>query len=99
MLIKRLKERAKKKNLEVFVTPDDLTVSSYCPILGIKLEVNAYAYGGRSNSPSLDRKDNTKGYTKDNVWIISNLANQMKSNANPDQLRAFAKWIREEYGE
>jgi hypothetical protein len=54
--------------------------------------------GGRHDSPSIDRKDNTKGYTKDNVWVISQLANQMKSNATPEQLRAFARWILSEYG-
>ena len=27
---------------------------------------------------SLDRKDPNKGYTKDNVWVISQIANAMK---------------------
>jgi len=53
---------------------------------------------GRSNSPSIDRKDNSKGYTKENVWIISQQANQMKSDATPEQLKKFAKWIISEYG-
>lgn len=34
-------------------------------------------------SYSLDRKDPNKGYTKDNVWVISQIANAMK----------FAKWV------
>lgn len=32
-------------------------------------------------SYSLDRKDPNKGYTKDNVWVISQIAN------------AIAKWV------
>ncbi len=97
LIFKRLKERAKKQKLEVELTSDDITVSQYCPILGIELQVNKGLVGGRSNSPSIDRKDSSKGYTKDNVWVISQLANQMKSNATPEQLVVFAKWVLSEY--
>lgn len=98
-LLKRLKERAAKKNIPVAVTLEDITVSAYCPILGIPLQVNHGHVGGLYNSPSIDRKDNTGSYTKENIWVISQLANQMKSNASPDQLRTFARWVRAEYGE
>jgi len=98
LLLKRAKERAKKQSIVVDLSADEITISQYCPILGIELQVNTGYVGGRSNSPSIDRKDNTKGYTKDNVWVISQLANQMKSNATPEQLKAFARWIRQEYG-
>ena len=50
-----------------------------CPYLKIKLIV-----GDRTptnNSPSLDRIDNSKGYVKSNVQIISRKANQIKNNA------------------
>ena len=59
-------------------------VPKYCPILGIPLKVGKLKGsngGGTDNSPSLDRIDNNKGYTKDNIQIISRKANQMKSNA------------------
>ena len=98
LFIKRVKERAKKQRLPVLITEDDIITSSYCPILGIELKVNHGALGGRSDSPSIDRKDSTQGYVKGNVWIISQLANQMKSNATPEQLRRFARWVNEEYG-
>ena len=97
-LLKRLKERAKKKNIPVDIAADDITISQYCPILGIPLLVNKGHIGGLSNSMSLDRKDTSGGYTPDNVWVISQLANQMKSNATVDQLRTFARWVRDEYG-
>jgi hypothetical protein len=97
LIYKRIKERAKKHNLPVELTISDITISNYCPILGIELHVNKGMLGGRSNSPSIDRKDSTKGYTKDNVWIISQLANQMKSNATPEQLITFANWVLKEF--
>ena len=43
--------------------------------------VNVNVYYGYS----LDRKDPNKGYTKDNVWVISQIANAMKL--------LFAKWV------
>lgn len=97
-LLKRAKERAKKLNLEFDLTEDDIIVSAFCPILGIPLRVNTGLIGGRNDSPSIDRKDSTKGYVKGNVWVISQLANQMKSNATTEQLKSFARWINEEHG-
>jgi len=48
--------------------------------------------GNNNNSPSLDRIDNTKGYTPDNVVVVSNRANSIKRDATPDELMAVAKF-------
>ena len=65
-----------------------------CPVLGIKLDWGMGGRtGGRSKSPSLDRIDSTKGYIKGNVMMISMLANQMKSNATPEQLNQFCRYF------
>ena len=48
---------------------------------------------GNSFSPSLDRIDSTKGYVPGNVWVISNKANRMKSNAAAEELIIFAKSV------
>lgn len=88
--------RARDLGLDFTIDPEDVVMPPVCPILGIKLEVNRQT-GGLANSPSLDRKDNSKGYIKGNVWVISNLANQMKSSSNIEQLQLFADWINKEY--
>ena len=61
-----------------------------CPALKIKM-----SWGGdRNASPSLDRTNNNKGYTKDNVIWISNRANTIKSEASYDQIIKVGKWLR-----
>jgi hypothetical protein len=84
------KTRATKKGLEFNIELEDIVIPDMCPILDIKLEKNKIHKG--DNSPSLDRIDNAKGYIKGNVWVISSLANQMKSSANKEQLIKFGQW-------
>lgn len=89
-LLKWAKYRARKKNREFALKSSDLMVPNYCPILGIPL-----IPGGRTrNSPTLDRIDNSKGYTKDNVIVISNLANSIKNHGTPDEIIKVGKFYR-----
>ena len=77
------------------ISKEDIKVPIFCPILDIKLEFHfGQGAGGKPSSPSLDRIDNTKGYIKGNVQVISHLANQMKSTATKEQLVKFADWIK-----
>jgi hypothetical protein len=64
-----------------------------CPILGIKLKRGA----GRlqSTSPSVDKIVPSKGYVRGNMQIMSHLANRMKNDATPKQLKQFAHWVLE----
>lgn len=85
------RRRAKLKNLECTLTREDIVVPKECPILGIPLYK-----GDKScyyNSPTLDRIDNSKGYTKDNIQVISMKANSMKNAATFEELIKFADWI------
>lgn len=79
------KTRAKKKNVEFNLEKEDIVIPPVCPLLGLEMSVEEM--GLRSNSPSLDRKDPSKGYTKDNVWVISFRANLLKNNASVEELQ------------
>lgn len=92
------KQRAKKRNVEFSILKEDITVPEVCPILGMKLEMNnGSGAGGKDNSYSLDRIDQSKGYIKGNVQVISHKANSMKFTASREELLLFAKWILETY--
>jgi hypothetical protein len=72
-------------------------IPKYCPILNVSLKVGKLKNskgGGTDNSPSLDRIDNNKGYIKGNVQIISRKANQMKSNANFEEIEMLYKYMK-----
>jgi hypothetical protein len=95
-LLSRAKSRAKKKGLEFNIDKSDIDVPIICPILGIPIikEYKKGTKGGPSpNSPSLDRVDNSLGYVKGNVRVISHKANTMKHNATATELIRFAEWV------
>jgi hypothetical protein len=96
-----VKARAKKLNIEFNITGKDIVIPNRCPILNIPIKrefIDKGKRGPRYNSPSLDRIDNTKGYVKGNVHVISNKANVMKSSATPEELLQFAYWVILTYG-
>lgn len=94
------KARAKNKGIEFSITLSDIELPEYCPVLGIKLEVNrGKGHGGKDNSYSLDRIDPTKGYIPGNVQVMSLKANSMKFSATPEELLKFAVWVFETYKE
>ena len=45
------------------------------------------------SSATVDRIDNSKGYIKGNVMVISRLANAMKNEASFEELEIFSKNI------
>lgn len=97
--VKRLlaitKYRARKRDIPFGLTEDDLAIPRFCPVLGVPLY---RAAGGRAqgpNSPTVDRIDPDKGYIKGNVMVISAKANQIKSNATPQELLQVACFYQE----
>jgi len=81
-----VKKRAKKNGTFFDLEIQDIpTIPKYCPVLGIEIKANIKA-GPIDSSPSLDRVNPKKGYTKDNIRIISNRANRIKSDATIKEL-------------
>jgi len=92
-MYQRAKQRASKTGREFSLKLEDIVIPDVCPVLGIEINMNSGKSGAYRNSPSLDRIDNNKGYTKDNIQVISQLANAMKCHASVEELQKFADWI------
>jgi len=81
--IQSARDRAKKRGLDFNLQLEALNFPDVCPILGIKLEHGKKDW---TTSPSIDRIDNDKGYTLDNVIVVSSLANSIKNCATWQQV-------------
>jgi hypothetical protein len=90
-MLKQAKQRAKLNNLQFDLIEDQIKIPMLCPVLNIPLEISTIKQS--NNSPSLDRIDNSKGYTKDNVAVISWKANKLKSNAQLWELKAIVTYM------
>lgn len=83
-MLARAKNRAKTNGFDFDLELSDIVIPEVCPILRILLIKGDGVI--HDNSPSLDRKKADRGYTKDNVWIISHLANKIKNNAHSSDI-------------
>ena len=84
-LLNYARRNAKRRGEECGLELKDIVIPEFCPVLGIKLEPGSHTH--QDCSPSVDRIDSTKGYTKDNVWIISARANRIKNNATIEEVK------------
>ena len=90
VLYNRLKSSAKKRGIAFDLTVLDLYQISYpitCPINGIALHWNTTQ---KDDSYSFDRVDSGKGYSIDNIIIVSWRANRLKSDATPEELKQLS---------
>lgn len=95
-LLGAAKQRAHKGGIEFSLREEDIVIPENCPFLNIPL-TNLFGEGRVFSNASIDRIDPTKGYVKENIQIISDLANRMKQNATPEQLIVFAKNVLQIY--
>jgi hypothetical protein len=80
-LFKNAKQRARRAGIPFQLRPHDLHIPDHCPVLDIPL-FRAKGQGGvRDHSPTIDRIDNTRGYERGNIVVVSYRANRIKSDA------------------
>jgi hypothetical protein len=88
-----LKQSASKRNIHFDLTIDELNNFTFpitCPIFGMPLVYNRDC--PKDNSYSIDRIDSTKGYTIDNIVVISYKANRIKTDATLDELKQIVSF-------
>ncbi len=91
-MIRNVKFSAKRRGLKFNLTYHDFDLPERCPLLDIPLSFNGEkGTSNNLNRATIDRIDNSKGYIKGNVWVISRLANSMKNQASLSELETFAK--------
>lgn len=86
------RQRAKKSGLACTITEGDLLIPPVCPVLGVPMQRTAYRQG--SNSPSLDRLDNSLGYIPGNVRVISWRANRIKGDATVEEVEKVLAYMK-----
>ena len=92
----RAKARSKKLALDFDLTFEDIIIPEVCPLLQIPIFVSPTGYPC-GNSPTLDRVDNSKGYVKSNVRVISHKANSLKrGHLTLETLERFIQYIKGE---
>lgn len=86
---KMAKYRAAKKGMKYDISLHDVVIPERCPLLGIALSLTNGVLA--DNSPTLDRIDNSKGYVKGNVWVISSRANTVKRDLDLPEMELLVK--------
>jgi len=104
MMIRGISQRAKLKkyknyykNIPINLKPEDLLpLPLNCPVLNVPLD-----YWGKNSrtwrNPCIDRIIPKKGYVKGNVIVISDLANRIKNDASPSEIKKVYEWLNNYY--
>lgn len=87
-LWKQSKRRAQRAGLDFDIEIEDVVIPKYCPYLGTEI-TKIFGQGVVWTNPSIDRIDNTKGYVKGNVQILSRRANSVKQDLSLSELQIF----------
>lgn len=86
----QLRSKARRCGLEFAIEIEDLVLPTHCPIFGMPL---VRAGGSQTNaSPSVDRIDNSKGYVKGNVVVVSLKANSIKRDTTLAELKKMVEF-------
>lgn len=87
-LIDRARDRARQQGLRFSLRRVDIAIPKVCPVLGTAIVAGPSRASG---SPSLDRVRPDLGYVPENVRVISDRANRMKSDRDLTALKRLAE--------
>jgi hypothetical protein len=92
ILLSHARKRARKDKISFSINVNDIleVFGDRCPALGTKFIFHQVKNG---SSATLDRFIPSLGYIKGNIFVISDLANRIKSNAAYDQVQRVADWM------
>jgi len=95
-----LSGNAKRRNIEVSITKEDLKSlwelqGGLCAVTGVPMQKASASKSGVKNQfrASVDRIDNEKGYTIDNVRMVCSQVNVMRMDLTDDQLRFWCSAV------
>ena len=90
-MLSNSKIRAKAKKLPHNITSDDIREvwpkDNICPVLKKPFEMGFKSGKTKSMAPSLVKIIPSKGYTKGNIVVISDIVNRLKSDASLEDLK------------
>jgi hypothetical protein len=86
MMLCNARIRANSKRIPFELTKNDIVVPDICPVFGVPFSRKSDGYFSGSMSPSIDRIDNARGYTCDNIIVVSCRANSIKGDATVDEM-------------
>ena len=85
----RAKARALKKGIPFTIREEDIVIPKKCPVFHVPLSMEANS----PYSPSLDQINPGRGYTPDNIVVMSTRANMLKNNATLAEVRMLFEYL------
>ena len=89
-ILTRIKQRAMRENTKFDLTVDNINWPTHCPVFGYEL---SYYKTDKDRSVSIDKHDPEKGYTKDNVVVMSLRANRAKWNLTASEGKKLYEYL------
>ena len=94
---------AQSRNIKVEITAEEayqkfLGQNGLCAISGVKTTFPPTTNKRKLGTASLDRKDSTKPYTKDNIQWVHKIINKMKMDLSEETFSEWCKIVTEHKG-
>lgn len=90
-MLSAAKARAQRSEIQFDLDLADIVIPEVCPILNIPL---FFTTGKQTdNTPALDRRNNSLGYVKGNVQVISHKANRQKADLTIDDVKRLLEYM------